>query len=179
MADEPIEQTAGETGDDGEPVDGKKKGSMGTLLILLPVLLIGLAGGGWIAFSYYPELARAAEILHPTAPEEEDSGTPEPIEYGQFKELQGLIINPTNSDGRFLMLNIGLETAEPAVLEELDQKDIVVKDTILRLMSERTVQELGDITRRDTLKQVLIDALNGILNNGKIDRIYFTQYVIQ
>ncbi len=176
MAEEPTGEVS-EGGEEGDAV-AKKKGFTSYLLILLPLLLVGIAGGGWVAFSYYPKLAQAAEALvgddNQTAPDKA-----EPIEYGQFKELQGLIINPTNTEGRFLMVNIGLETAEPGVLEELNQKEIVVRDTILRLMSERSIAELSDISRRDSIKQGLIEALNTIIQNGQIDRIYFTQYVLQ
>ena len=45
--------------------------------------------------------------------------------------------------------------------------------------SERTVQELAEIAFRDGIKAELIERINGILEEGPIDRLYFTQYVLQ
>ena len=104
----------------------------------------------------------------------------EPLEYGDFKELDDLIINPTGTGGkRYLMVKIGFESDAPAALEELTTKDIVVRDAIVRYLSSQTVPDLAAIEKRDSLKIGLRKQINDILEKGKITRLYFTQYVIQ
>ncbi len=77
------------------------------------------------------------------------------------------------------MVNLGLEVNKESVLEELSQKDMVVRDTVLRLLSARTVAELADISLRETIKQELMQEINRVLAEGKVQRLYFTQYVLQ
>ncbi|WP_456427663.1 flagellar basal body-associated FliL family protein [Rhodocaloribacter sp.] len=176
MAEELNEQPA--AAPEGDAV--KPKGGKSFLLMLLPVLFVALTGGGWIAFSYYPELMIVAEVFGRDIGSEESEEEAEPIEYGQFTELQGLIINPSDSEGtRYLMLNIGLEALDAGVLEEVDQMDMVIRDTILKQLSHRTVRELSDINLRDEIKLELKQAINDILKDGEITRLYFTQYVLQ
>ena len=112
--------------------------------------------------------------------ETNDEQESEPIEYGEFRELDNLIINPTGTDGkRYLMIKIGFESDKAKALEELGEKDVVVRDAILRYLSSQTVEDLAAIDKRDDLKQGLREIINEILVKGKITRLYFTQYVLQ
>ncbi len=160
-----------------EEKTGGNRSLLGRLLLVF--LTLGpTAAGAWLAYFYYPHLAKAAEQFSGTNDDKKEEE--QPIEYGQFMELQGFIINPAGTGGtRYLMINLGLESAEGSVLEELKEKEIVVRDTVLKLLSQRTVEELADISLRAQLKQELREAVNGILKKGKIDRVYFTQYVLQ
>ena len=137
--------------------------------------MLSLSGGGLMAYSQYATLA-AMGYDEPSYEEEES----EPLEYGEFKELDNLIINPTNTDGkRYLMVKIGFESDEPKALEELTAKDVVVRDAILRYLSSQSVEYLSAISNRDDLKEGLREIMNEILEDGRITRLYFTQYVIQ
>ncbi len=177
MAEEP-----NETNIDAEPQEEAvaPKGGKSFLLMLLPVLLIALSGGGWVAFSYYPQLMLVADVFGRDIGSDKSGEDAEPIEYGQFTELQGLIINPSDSGGsRYLMMNIGIEAKDAGVLEQIDEMDLVIRDTILKQLSQRTVQELSDISLRDQIKEDLKESINSVLKEGGIIRLYFTQYVLQ
>ncbi len=158
---------------DGAEVEGKKKGKF--LLILIPLILLSLGGGGYLAYSQYVTLA-AMGYEEETNGEEES----EPVEYGEFRELDNLIINPIGTEGkRYLMVKIGFESDKPKALDELTEKDVVVRDAILRYLSSQTIEDLAAINKRDDLKQGLREMINEILEKGKITRLYFTQYVLQ
>ena len=160
-------------GADGTEVEGEKKGKL--LFVLLPMILLGLGGGGFVAYSQYVSLATMG--YEPAPYGEEES---EPLEYGEFKEMDNLIINPTGTDGkRYLMVKLGFESDNPKALEELTTKDIVIRDAIVRYLSAQTVPDLAAIEKRDSLKQDLRKNINKILENGRITRLYFTQYVLQ
>lgn len=149
----------------------KKKSKF--LLILLPLILLGGGGGAFLAFSQYPALA--ALLYDEPAAEAE-----EPIEYGQFLEIDNLIINPDGTDGkRYLMVKIGFESEKAKTLEEVTQKEVVVRDAILRFLSAQTVEDLAAIEKRDAIKDELRAMINEILEKGEITRLYFTQYVLQ
>ena len=165
---------------DAEVVAPEKK-KRGGLLLLLPFLLLPAAGGAWLAFTQYARLDQVAEAAGLNAePAEEEGEEESAIEYGQFTEIQNLIINPAGSDGRrYLMVNVGLETGEPKVLTELGEKDVVVRDAIIKLLGSRRVEELADIDLRGELKEELCDTVNAMLREGSVSRMYFTQYVLQ
>lgn len=155
-------------------------GLLRSLLILLPVLLIPAAVGGFIAYSQYVSLAQAAVSNGIEIGIVQKPKGSEPIEYGQFAMINDLLINPRDSGGkRFLVLSLGVETKSADVIAELAEKEIVVRDAILQMLSEHTSDELSSIELRESLKIGLIDRLNSLLQKGEIDRLYFTQYLLQ
>lgn len=154
---------------DAPVADAPKKKNK--LVLLLPVVALVLGGGGGF---YQYQKATAA-----TLPEDEAAETAEPIEYGQFTKLPGIIVNPAGSAGRrYLMVDLALETADEKALEEIALREVVIRDAAVRILSERTVEELTSVALRPALKDTLRTTVNGILD-GKIDRLYFTQYVLQ
>ncbi|MEM7383323.1 MAG: flagellar basal body-associated FliL family protein [Verrucomicrobiota bacterium] len=72
-----------------------------------------------------------------------------------------------------------METTEPAILETVTAREMVVRDTIIKILGTRTVDELANIQERNVLKDEIRLAVNGILTEGEISRMYFTQYVLQ
>ena len=147
-------------------------------LVLFPLILAAGAGGAFLAYSQYPKLAEAAAAVGIELGET-TAAVPR-IQYGQFMEIQGLIINPAGTDGtRYLMVNLGLESRSAGILEEVEEKEVVVRDTILKVLGRHTVEELADISRRSDLKNELRAAVNAIVGQDQIQRMYFTQYVLQ
>lgn len=143
-------------------------------MLLLPLMLVMTGGGVWLAYSQYGQVDQAANQLMTMFASDSTE-----IEYGSFYEIKGLIINPAGSEGtRYLMVNIGFESNESSVLTDLENKEVVVRDHILNILGERTAEELGDISKRDALKKELLRSINKVVE-GKVDRLYFTQYVLQ
>lgn len=147
-------------------------------MLLIPVLLLALAGGAWVSYNRYADVDQAAKQV--TGLFASTDTTAASTEFGSFYEIKGMIVNPTNTEGnRVLMVNVGLETNEPPVITELEEKEVVVRDLILNRMGRHTVNELASITQRDTIKNNLRQSINEILKEGTVNRLYFTQYVLQ
>ena len=153
---------------------GKKR----KLLVLAAVLVAAVLGAG-LAYSQFGALDRTARgLLGSDAAEA--AGEDAPIEYGEFTVIDGLVINPAGTDGaRYLMVSVGLEAADPAVLEEVAGKDIVLRDAAIGLLSGKTIPVLADISQREGLKEELRALVNRTLREGEIDRLYFTQFMLQ
>lgn len=169
-----------------DPADGAVKPKGKLKLLILPLALFSMGAGGFVTFSQYPIVSRVvsatggSEHAEEEAAHEEEAEGHEPLAYGFFHQIDGVIVNPAASGGsRYLMLNIGMEAAEEATLEALKGREIVVRDTIIKLLSMRTVEELAAIEVRNVLKDEVRAAVNGVMGQEKIDRIYFTQYVLQ
>ncbi len=112
--------------------------------------------------------------------EEEAGGEDAGIQYGEFLELTDIIVNPADSNGRrLLMVSLGIESIEPTLLESITAREMVVRDTIIKILGRRTVEDLAAIEQRNVIKGELLQAVNGVLTEGQISRLYFTQYVLQ
>ncbi|MFN3596101.1 MAG: flagellar basal body-associated protein FliL [Rubricoccaceae bacterium] len=154
--------------------DAVAPGKSRLLLLLLVPLVTALAGGGvaYVLFEKFvaaPPLASAEPTEMPSAP----------TVYGKFMQLPGIVINPSGSGGRrYLMVDIGLEAPNDKVFAEVGEKEVVVRDAIVRVLSGYTVESLSAPGSHQHLKDTLLVTLNGILTRD-VDRIYFTQFVLQ
>ena len=148
-------------------------------LLLFLLMLLAAAGGAWTVVHHHTQLDRVVASAG-LAGRPDPAGRPEPPSYGQFTEIRGMVVNPAGSEGRrYLTVNLGLEVDRASVVEELRQKDVVVRDALLKLLGDRTVEELADVTLRSELKEELRDTVNAVLREGQVGRMYFTQYVLQ
>jgi len=181
MADNDKQPVPAQEVESSEVTESKKKGGKLLMLIGIAVFLVSLLTGGWMAYANYEKLAAAARVMglvdEAAKPEKEEKA---PKEFGEFTELKGIVVNPADSNGeRYLLVNIGLESTEAAVLEEISGKEVAVRDTVLKILGLYTVEKLADINQRAYLKSEIRNAVNDLLVNGEVNRVYFTQYVIQ
>ncbi len=148
-------------------------------LMIIPLALCALVGGGFVTFTQYPLVARVVATKDSgDAAEAEEAKVP--VEYGAFHQFDGFTVNAVGADGsHYLMVNIGVEARKESILEELKGREIVVRDTVIKLLSARSAEELAILETRSVLKDQVRQAFNGILSEGTVDRIYFTQYVLQ
>ncbi len=178
------EQDQPETTDtaDGQSVekaDEQKKGSGLFMTLVLPLFIIVSMGlGGWIAYDQYKNVDKIVSATQETF--SSMWAEPEGVQYGEFKELKNIIVNPAGTNGqRYLMVALGLESNTSEALTEVENREVVVRDTILKILSQYTVEELASIDHRNQTKNRLMEAVNGVLGGPEIDRLYFTQYVLQ
>ncbi len=168
------------------PAEAPKKRRM------LPVLLaftVAMSAGAATALTPGSPLhaamggapAEAPSAHADDAPTDDDAADDDDAPFGEFVEMDALVINPRGTDGRrYLMARVGVEAATPETLERLDVLGPAASDAILESLSSRTVAELSNITLRDSLKQDIRSSLNRVLgDDGPVTRVYFTQYVLQ
>lgn len=165
MADETENKDLGNSAD-------KKKGSKGSVFLLIPVILIVQAAIAYFIVGHF-----FAE--KPEKPEE----PPPPIDpktVGQFLEIKDIVINPAGTLGRrYLVLEMSLETQNPEIIVEAETKTIWIRDSIISFLTKKTSEELLDITLREELKEGLLQEVNENLSTGKFDKLYFTKYIMQ
>ena len=175
----------------------------------LPVILAivaGLAlGGGAGAFGVGPALASgiapsppAAHAKHhagKSADADADSSDAEaddegdaPAEKKGGKEgtaasvytIDNLVLNPAGSGGtRFLLLSIAFEMKDAGALESIKTRDAELRDAVLVTLGSKTVEQLSEMTARDSLKTELRTATAKALHTRAVRRVYFPQFVIQ
>lgn len=163
----------------------KKPGLMIVIASLVGGLVIGGAGG---AFALGPVLAKKFSAPKSTAvASEETSADAHGGEKGDKKAgntvhmIENLVLNPAGSNGtRFLMAAVAAEVKDEKVNEEMSGRDAELRDVVLRILGDHTVDQLTDMSIRETLKKTITDSLNARLaNKAAIKRVYFPQFVIQ
>jgi flagellar FliL protein len=146
----------------------KRSRIAGLLLIALAAVLAGGILMG--AFAYFVGIPGVAPRMR-AAP---------PPEYETY-ELPERVINLGDTGGiRYVRVRIVLEFSKnEKMTQELEHKNAQVMEEILRIFRSKTVEDIRPIDTEGKLKTEIINALNSKLESGKIERVYFTDFLIQ
>ena len=79
---------------------------------------------------------------------------------------------------RYLKVKVELEMAN-AVKGDLDARLAPMRDTILVLLSSKTLQDLRDLQGKNQLKEEILVAINKTITPARIAKVYFTDFVVQ
>lgn len=168
MAEE-AEQEAEEGGGGG--------GIVRLLILVIPSLLIGLGGG-----YYFGKMMtqKAVEEARQKEPEKEQLSRDPASLVGPVFKLEPFVVNLNEPRGnRYLKTTIQMEMDNDALQTELDRRQPQVQDIVLALLTSKTSQELQTLEGKFRLREELLSRINALLVNGKIKRVYFTEFVIQ
>ena len=80
---------------------------------------------------------------------------------------------------RYLKVKVELEMSGPAVKIEIEGRLAPIRDSVLILLSAKTLQDIQDIQGKNTLKDEILAAINKNIPPGKIVKVYFTDFVVQ
>ena len=154
-------------------------------LLTFGVIAFGLAvGAGVGVFLVAPNFSkRASAATVPAAHGAKDGKEGKDGKAAEAKTLHvvdNLVLNPAGSGGtRFLMVNATFEVKDAATVELMKMRDAEVRDVLLALLGSKTVEQLTDMSTRDTLKREMISSLGPLFPGSPIKRVYFPQFVIQ
>jgi flagellar FliL protein len=80
---------------------------------------------------------------------------------------------------RYLKVKVELEMVSPAIKTEIEGRIAPIRDSILILLSAKTLQDVQDVQGKNTLKDEILGAINKNIPPGKIAKVYFTDFVVQ
>lgn len=80
---------------------------------------------------------------------------------------------------RYLKVKVELEMVAPAIKAEVDGRLAPIRDSVLILLSAKTLQDIQDVQGKNALKEEILGAINKNISPGKIVKIYFTDFVVQ
>lgn len=162
------------------------------ILIVVAIVLGILAGGGAGVYLAGPLLAgslparsASAESSAPAAgPDEDDEQGDSASRAGAAGApvhlVDNMVLNPARSGGaRFLLLSVAFAVKDASVVKSMADRDPELRDVILRELGAREVEELADITRRDSIKIHLRSAVQKRFGKDAVRDVYFPQFVIQ
>jgi flagellar FliL protein len=164
---------------ENEQQSGKKGSPLLTLIVIFFMVIILGAGGfvGWNMFvkgeagengdgkavsrSRTTKMNKQPKIIHP---------------------LEAFIVNLMDKKGlgkRYLKVTIELELAGEEEKTIVEQFKPQLKDTVLLLLSNQTFTDISTMEGKLELKQSLLYRINQLLGDQIVDRIYFTEFVVQ
>ncbi|QJA05531.1 flagellar basal body protein FliL [Thermosulfurimonas marina] len=152
----------------------EKKGGKGKLLIFLILGLVLVAGAGVAAyFLLFAKKAPPPEETKPAVPKEENKP-------GPFLQLNPFVVNLADPTGRrYLRVKIALELKDDQALTEANDRIPQINDTIIMVLSSKTVEEVLAPEGKAELRFEIMNKLNQLLGPGKVRGVYFTQFVVQ
>lgn len=80
---------------------------------------------------------------------------------------------------RYLKVKVELEMIGPAIKAEIEGRLAPIRDSVLILLSAKTLQDIQDVQGKNTLKDEILGAINKNIPPGKITKVYFTDFVVQ
>lgn len=99
---------------------------------------------------------------------------------GVILPVEDMIINPAQTDGKVLLLaSLGLSVENEESKKVLEQKQVIVKDAIINVLSSKNVSQLSNAAFRDTLKIEILKTLLNELPDSKVNNVYFSKFIIQ
>lgn len=152
------------------PEEGQspKKSKLKLIIVAAMVLVIG--AGGFFGYGKYKKNKEAK------------ASTEKNGKVTIICPLKSFVVNLLDKRGvgkRYLKVTIELEVGKEEDKLLIDSNNPQLRDTILLLLSNQTLNEINTMEGKLELKQELLSRMMHILGEGVVRRIYFTEFVVQ
>ena len=81
--------------------------------------------------------------------------------------------------GKFVVVEVRLKMSDPDMAQELKDKNIRLRDAVIDEMSLKRFSEVATEKGKIAMKNNIQERLNGIVQEGQIEEVYFTKFIIQ
>ena len=83
------------------------------------------------------------------------------------------------ADNSIIMLSLKLQTDSKEAAEELTKRDFQTKNLVITQLSEMTEADLKGKEGKVTFESTIKSQLNELMQEGEIQQVYITSYIIQ
>lgn len=154
---------------DTEEAQPPKKSKLIKLIVLAStVLLLGV--GGFFGWKWYD----ARKVAGATTQKAEETYIVYP--------LKSFIVNLADKRGvgkRYLKVTMEIEVGGEEQKALVNHKVPQLRDAVLLMLSSRTIAEITTLEAKLELKQLLLARMNRAVGKNVIQRVYFTEFVVQ
>ncbi|MEG8945591.1 flagellar basal body-associated FliL family protein [Rosettibacter firmus] len=167
----------------------KESGSKGfnakILLIGLPLFIIQLIAVYFITANILlPKIQSHTSSVAVDSVENGEANANDSIKHLELGKyvyvVEDLIINPAGTDGkRLLLTSIGFDLLTDQNQKELKEKEVLVKDAVISVLSSKDMTHLSDALYRDTLRMEISQKITQLIPDVKINNVYFSKYILQ
>ncbi len=102
-------------------------------------------------------------------------------ESGSFVyAVRDIVINPAGTGGsRFLSASVGFEFADSDLEGAFEDKEPMVRDALITILSSKTVAQLTDVKQKEIVRWQIKKRVATIMGTDEITGVYFTDFVLQ
>lgn len=152
--------------------------------IVMFLVLINTAVVGAVAFMVFK--SKQKETLEPGLPAvqrgEEKTQIKEAFEKSNeikpIIPLETFVVNLSGSRGRRVAkVNVELEVSSAEAKKEVERRQAQIRDIIILLLSSKTHETVSSIEGKDALRSEVKERINSLLSEGRIENIYFTEFI--
>ncbi len=157
--------------------EAEKAGGPSWVILGVAVLVALVAGGAGAYFLLpsAPSEAAEAEAMPEASPEEKAAAYRERV-----LTLEPFVVNIAGDDyPRYLKVKIDLELDEATARAEVDARLAQVRDAVIVLLSSKRLTDVTDFDGKVLLKEDLRERINGLLDDGQVTSVFFTEFVVQ
>ncbi|MDA8178058.1 MAG: flagellar basal body-associated FliL family protein [Desulfobacteria bacterium] len=176
MVDEKEDVKGGE-GQEKEKGDGKKEGKQAgkkagkgfNKLLLIPVVVVALAAGGYYGYTLLSPGKGKAGMTGGSAGNEKKA---------VLFSLDPFVVN-LSEPGRYLKVTMQFELAGEPRQEVIVEKVPILRDVIITLISSQTYEYASSPEGKSQLKDEILLRTNQIFGKEVFRNLYFTDFVMQ
>lgn len=151
------------------------------LMALALVNMLVVAGVGFMLYQGKKKEAAEPKIEHVIKGEheaQEKEAHEEKAFVGKVVPLETFIVNLSGSKGRRIAkVNMELELKGDNVQDEIDKRKAQIRDIIIILLSGKTYDDVATKEGKEQLREEIKDTVNAFLTKGKIQSVYFTEFI--
>lgn len=164
--------------EENEPEQAEQKqGKSGLVGIIIGILLGAGLGGGGVFFGLSQGMAAQSGA-------EADVESDAEVERAGFDErvlsLDPFVVNVSGEAyPRYVKLQVALEFDTLNAKAECETRIAQVRDLTILLLSSKRLADIDGFEGKALLKDDLRERVNGVLTEGKVESVLFTEFVIQ
>ena len=145
------------------------------IIISVAVLFMGMVGAGfyilWNKISQVPlDPSKVAEM-----PVEEEENA-----IGPLYALDTMIVNLSDHGGkRYLRVTMALELSDPESVDTIESRLPQIRDAVLMILPTKTYDDVSTTDGKIALRNQVMEKINTLMTKGRVNNIYFTEFVVQ
>lgn len=145
------------------------------IIIAVAVLFMGMVGAGffilWNKISQMP--LDPAKVEEMSVEEEENV-------IGPLYTLDTMIVNLSDHGGkRYLRVTMALELSDSDALATIENRLPQVRDAILMILPAKKYEDVSTTDGKVALRSQVMEKINSLMTKGRVNNIYFTEFVVQ
>lgn len=150
------------------------------LFVILGVVLLLVVGMGGGLMMMWTKLSSMNAQIATAAEAGQGQKGADLAMIGPIMELETFIVNLADPGGkRFLRVTMDLELSSDDVQKEVATRLPQVRDAILMVLPTKRFEDISHTEGKMALRDELIASLNQLLTTGRINNIYFKEFVVQ
>lgn len=145
------------------------------VFVSVAVLFMGMVGAGffilWNKIEQMPQDPAKVEDL----PVQEEENT-----IGPLYNLDTMIVNLADHGGkRYLRVTMALELSDPEAVATIESRLPQVRDAVLMILPTKKYDDVSTTDGKIALRSEVMEKINGLMTKGRVNNIYFTEFVVQ